>query len=57
MHIYHYGHYETSTIKRLMGRYGIGELEIDNLLRNHVFVDLYRVTVQGLRIGNLLLLS
>ena len=51
MHIYHYGHYETSTIKRLMGRYGIGELEVDNLLRNHVFVDLYRVVVQGLRIG------
>ena len=51
MHIYHYGHYETSTIRRLMGRYGIGELEVDNLLRNHVFVDLYRVVVQGLRIG------
>ena len=51
MHIYHYGHYETSTIKRLMGRYGIGELEVDNLLRNHIFVDLYKVVVQGLRIG------
>ncbi|MCY4513037.1 MAG: TM0106 family RecB-like putative nuclease [Bdellovibrionales bacterium] len=51
MHIYHYGHYETSTIKRLMGRYGVGELEVDNLLRNHVFVDLYKVVVQGLRIG------
>ena len=51
MHIYHYGHYETSTVKRLMGRYGIGELEIDNLLRNHVFVDLYRIVTQGLRIG------
>lgn len=51
MHIYHYGHYETSTLKRLMGRYGIGELEIDNLLRNHVFVDLHRVVTQGLRIG------
>ena len=51
MHIYHYGHYETSTIKRLMGRYGIGELEIDNLLRNHVFVDLYRIVVQGIRAG------
>ena len=52
MHIYHYGHYETSTIKRLMGRYGIGEFEIDNLLRNHVFVDLHRVVVQGLRVGS-----
>ncbi|MDE0150874.1 MAG: TM0106 family RecB-like putative nuclease [Bdellovibrionales bacterium] len=53
MHIYHYGHYETSTIKRLMGRYGIGEFEVDNLLRNHVFVDLHRVVVQGLRVGSL----
>ena len=51
MHIYHYGHYETSTVKRLMGRYGIGEFEVDNLLRNHVFVDLHRVVTQGLRIG------
>ena len=51
MHIYHYGHYETSTIKRLMGRYGICEREVDNLLRNNVFVDLHRVVVQGLRVG------
>ena len=51
MHIYHYGHYETSTIKRLMGRYGVGEFEIDNLLINHVFVDLYRIVIQGLRVG------
>jgi predicted RecB family nuclease len=51
MHIYHYGHYETSTIQRLMGDYGIGEFEIDNLLRNDVFVDLNRVVVQSLRIG------
>jgi len=53
MHIYHYGHYETSTIKRLMGRYGIGESKIDNLLKNHVFVDLHRIVVQGLRVGTL----
>ena len=51
MHIYHYGHYETSTIKRLMGRYGVGEFEIDNLLINHVFVDLYRIVIHGLRVG------
>ena len=51
MHIYHYGHYETSTIKRLMGRYGVGEFKIDNLLRNHVFVDLHRIVIQGLRVG------
>ncbi len=51
MHIYHYGHYEPSTIKKLMGKYGAGEEKIDNLLRNHVFVDLHRIVIQGLRIG------
>ena len=51
MHIYHYGHYEVSTIKKLMGKYGTGESKIDNLLRNSVFVDLYRVVTQALRIG------
>ena len=51
LHIYHYGHYEPSTIKKLMGRYGTGEEEIDSLLRNQVFVDLHRVVTQGLRIG------
>ena len=52
MHIYHYGHYETSTIKRLMGKYGVGEFEIDNLLRNQVFIDLHRIVIQGLRVGS-----
>ncbi|MDE0518394.1 MAG: TM0106 family RecB-like putative nuclease, partial [Bdellovibrionales bacterium] len=51
LHIYHYGHYEPSTIKKLMGKYGTGEEEIDTLLRNKVFVDLHRVITQGLRVG------
>ena len=51
LHIYHYGHYENSTLKRLMSRYGMGELQIDTLLRNEVFIDLYRVVKQGLRVG------
>lgn len=51
MHIYHYGHYETSTIKRLMGKYGTREREVDDLLRNHIFVDLHRIVIQSLRIG------
>ena len=51
MHIYHYGHYEPFTIKKLMGRYGTRELEVDNLLRHQVFVDLHRIVIQGLRIG------
>jgi len=51
MHIYHYSHYEPSTLKRLMGKYGVGERKIDELLTNQVFVDLYAVVVQGLQIG------
>jgi predicted RecB family nuclease len=49
MHIYHYNHYETTALKRLMGRYATREREVDELLRGDVFVDLYRVVKQGLR--------
>lgn len=34
-----------------MGRHGTREDELDELLRNGVFVDLYKITQQGLRIG------
>ncbi|MEQ9103102.1 MAG: TM0106 family RecB-like putative nuclease [Rhodothermales bacterium] len=51
MHIYHYGHYEQSALKRLMGAYASRENQIDNLLRGNVFVDLYQVISQGLCIG------
>ena len=51
MHIYHYGHFETTTIKSLMGQFGIKETKIDNLLRNGVFVDLHRIIKQSLCIG------
>jgi uncharacterized protein len=30
-------------MRKLMGRFGTREMEVDNLLRNEVFVDLYRV--------------
>jgi uncharacterized protein len=51
MHIYHYAKYEVSALRRLMGRYGTREDEVDNLLRNEVFIDLYQIVRQGLRIG------
>ena len=51
MHIYHYASYEISAVRRLMGRYGTREKEVDHLLRNNVFVDLYTVVRQGLRVG------
>jgi hypothetical protein len=51
MHVYHYAAYETTALVRLMGRYASREREIDELLSNHVFVDLYTVVRQALLIG------
>ena len=48
-HIYHYGAYETTAVKRLMSRYATREEEVDRLLRGDVFVDLHRAVRQGLR--------
>lgn len=51
MHIYHYGAYEITALRKLMGRHGLREQEIDTLLRRHVFVDLYGIVRNGLRLG------
>ena len=51
MHIYHYAHYEVTASKRLTGRYGVCESEVDELLRNHVFVDLYKIVRRGVVVG------
>lgn len=51
MHVYHYASYEITAMRKLMGRYGVREGKIDNLLRNNVFVDLYKVVRHGLLIG------
>ncbi|MEO7230294.1 MAG: TM0106 family RecB-like putative nuclease, partial [Candidatus Limnocylindrales bacterium] len=49
MHVYHYAPYEPTAMKRLMGRYGTREAEVDRLLREGVMVDLLRVVRQSLR--------
>jgi uncharacterized protein len=49
MHVYHYASYEITALKRLMGRYGTREQELDDLLRHDVFVDLYKVVRHGIR--------
>ena len=51
MHIYHYASYEVSAMRRLMSRHATREHEVDTLLRNNVFVDLYTITRQGIRVG------
>ena len=51
MHVYHYGHYEISVLKRLMGRYGVMENQIDDMLRAGVFVDLYQIVRHAVLVG------
>ena len=50
-HVYHYGHYEATALKRLMARHGTREAEVDDLLRRKALVDLYSIVRQALRIG------
>lgn len=49
MHIYHFAPYEPSALKRLMGKHGTREHEVDQLLRSGRLVDLHAATRQGLR--------
>ena len=51
MHVYHYASYEMTAIRKLMQRYGVCELEVDELLRNRVFVDLYKIVKKGMLIS------
>ena len=65
LHVYHYNHYEPTSIDhltelhgtrqeavgRLMGRFATREDQVDDLFRAGVFVDLYRVVRQGLQAG------
>ena len=49
LHIYHYAPYEPTAVKRLAGRHGTREEEVDRLLRGGTFVDLHRAVRQGVR--------
>ena len=51
MHIYHYAAYEKTALLRLAGRYGEGENEVDDLLRNGILVDLYPLVRKSIRVG------
>ena len=51
MHIYHYAPYEKTALLRLAGRYGVGEDEVDDLLRNGVLVDLFPLVRKCIRVG------
>ena len=65
LHVYHYNHYEPTSVDhltelhgtrqeavgRLTGRFATREDEVDDLFRLGVFVDLYRVIRQGVQAG------
>ena len=48
-HVYHYAAYEETALKRLAMLHGTREAEVDDLLRNHRLVDLYRVVREAVR--------
>ncbi|HLE88715.1 MAG TPA: TM0106 family RecB-like putative nuclease, partial [Candidatus Limnocylindria bacterium] len=51
MHVYHYAAYERGRMGMLATRHGTREVEVDRILRGELFVDLYAVVRQALRIG------
>ncbi len=51
MHIFHYAAYEVSAVRRLSTFHDTRQEAVDDLLRNEVFVDLYKIVRSGLRIG------
>ncbi|MDQ0647150.1 putative RecB family nuclease [Microbacterium natoriense] len=52
MHIYHYAPYETSHLVAMAARHGVREGEVDKLLREGVFVDLYPLVLRTVRVGS-----
>lgn len=52
MHIYHYAPYEPTHLFDMAQRYGVGEADVDRLLRDGVFVDLYPIVRRALRVGS-----
>ena len=49
MHVYHYASYEVSALLRLAQRHGVLEFEVDALVRDGVFVDLYSIVRKAFR--------
>jgi uncharacterized protein len=52
MHIYHYAAYEQTHLLSLAARHGVGEEEVDALLRDNVMVDLYPLVRKSVRVGS-----
>ena len=52
LHVYHYAHYEPTTLKRLMTVHATREDQLDELLRREAFVDLFQVVRRSMRISH-----
>lgn len=52
MHIYHYAPYEPTHLLAMAARHGVRERDVDRLLRDGVFVDLYPIVRRALRVGS-----
>ena len=51
LHVYHYAPYEKTALLRLAARHGVCEDDIDQFLRDGVFVDLYAVVRSAIRVS------
>ena len=51
-HIYHYAPYEPTHLLTMAARHGTREADVDRLLRDGVFVDLYPIVRRALRVGS-----
>ena len=49
MHIYHYAHYENTTLKRLALNYQTRQDELDEILKKGLLVDLYKIVKKTFR--------
>jgi uncharacterized protein len=52
LHIYHYANYERAHLQMLSARHGVGEEQLDDLLRRGVLVDLYPVVKKSVRVSS-----
>jgi uncharacterized protein len=50
-HVYHYAAYEPTALKHFMMLHGTREVEVDNFLREHKLVDLYKVVREGIQVS------
>ncbi len=49
LHVFHFGHREADALKKLSCRHASREDQVDELMREHVLVDLHAVVRQGVR--------